>query len=137
MTDTNPAPQPLNLDALQRSVSGGWFLTSEEGAALLAEVEALRTERDGLAAVIEQVRAACAKPLAVRLAGSTTADAAAAGIAAGIGRLLSAAPSDALAEVKREAWDEGAQAVRDRMEEYGDRAMDDPDNPYAAIREGK
>lgn len=29
-----------------------------------------------------------------------------------------------------EIWEQGAQAVRDRMEEFNDRAMDDPINPY-------
>jgi hypothetical protein len=45
-------------------------------------------------------------------------------------------PVSALDAVRAEAWDEGAQAVRDRIEQYNDRSMDDPDNPYRAAQTG-
>jgi len=179
MTDTNPTPQPLDLDAIRARVDattpGPWhprdvgyvfaasttprsdesgydgtpivdtFMWPEQGSAnqlfisaaredvpaLLAEVEALRTERDGLAAVIERA------PHGVTCSGWNP------------GRILwvgdacdcwkSAAPSDALAEVKREAWERGRAAGGSvAMRRMSDEpSAPDPVNPYAASREGR
>ena len=144
--DTTPTPQPYDFDALRRSVSGGWFLTSgegaallEEGAALSAEVEALRTERDRLAAVIEQVRESFTDtmpPYNMELRHDGSEDRLAASYVEGYGdayrpvhEILSAVPSDALAGVKRVAWAAGY--VAGKEDQLGWDGHYDRDNPHA------
>lgn len=97
MSDLDDAIERLNPDASPQYLYRGPSNTVDVEDDLRLLIAAAR-ERDALAAVIEEARAACRIPLAVTVAGSSMAEAAAAGTAAGIDRILSRTPSDVLAE---------------------------------------